>query len=385
MLHSGLRFLVLAVTLCAPRAAAQTPSDTEVPEGALRVDMTAVHPLFSPNRPIRVRFTVQNTTDQPVELPLPAGHTLDVGVALPLEFVFGTPDEPALSVAFRDEKPLALTSSSATPVVAPPGASIPQEAMAESGAPASDPAESAPTTLRLGPHGFVGRELDMRDFFPAMRYDGPYRLEWRPFGGRHGTASTELRVEPRHEAILVTDKGKITFALLYDEAPRNVANFLELVRNGFYDGKTFHRIVPEFLAQGGDPRGDGSGIRPDGRLIPAEFHDAPVQAGTLVMARKPNDPNSASCQFFVALARLPELDGQYTVIGQASDEESMRTLRAIAAEPTDRHYRPRIPLVIRSINLFSVDEPSVTRFDARPARRQALPAATTTAEAAAKP
>ena len=209
-------------------------------------------------------------------------------------------------------------------------------------------------------------EIDLREHYSALRYSGAYRVEWRPLGERAGTAKAGFRVEPRKNAILVTDKGKVTFSLMYDEAPRHVENFLDLIRDGFYDGKTIHKVIAGFVLQGGCPKGDGTGVRPDGKLLPAEFHDAPFKLGTLAMARKPADPNSASCQFFITLTRLPDLDGQYTVIGQADGEESLRTLSQLAAEPADARHRPRLPLIIRSINLVDAEQGGTIRFDLKP-------------------
>ncbi len=315
------------------------------PAGALRVELAPVQSLCSPQLPIWVRFTLHNTSDQTVEIPLTDPQTADSGVALPLEVVLGTAAEPAVLIGYQDEKPVAVQ-----PPAAPEGS------------------EASGGTLRLAPHGSVGTTVDLREHFRALRYSGDYRVEWRPLGGRAGTASGEFRVEPRKEAILVTDKGKVTFALMYDQAPLNVRNFLELARDGFYDGKIFHRIIPGFLVQGGCPKGDGTGMRPDGKTVPAEFHDAPFQIGTLAMARKPSEPDSGSCQFFISLGRLAELDGQYTVIGQASDDESLRTLNQIASEPTDQRDRPRLPFIIRSINLVDAEGSSVSRFNLKAVR-----------------
>jgi peptidyl-prolyl cis-trans isomerase B (cyclophilin B) len=221
-------------------------------------------------------------------------------------------------------------------------------------------------SLRLAPHGALGVELDLREVYPALRYSGIYRIEWRPLEPRLAAATAEIRVESRKEAILVTDRtGKLTFTLDYEGAPQNVANFMGLVRDGFYTGKTFHRIVPGFALQGGCPKGDGTGIRPDGKLVPAELRDVPVETGTLAMAHKDSDPNSASCQFFIALTRLPELDGKYTVIGRARDAESLRTLQELAETSTDRAYHPLAPLVIRSISLVDADERQVRQLEAR--------------------
>jgi cyclophilin family peptidyl-prolyl cis-trans isomerase len=337
--------LASLVTLTITAGLHAAESEAPATQGAepLRAEITTSRGLYSPNRPIWVRFTLYNISDQPVEIPLHAPPDDNGTVALPLEIVLGTPEAPALCVAYRDEKPVHVP------------------------APAPSLTGSA-GTLRLGPRAYLGLELDLREHYRALRYSGTYRLEWRPLNGRAGTAGAEFQVEPRKDAIIVTDKGKITCRLLYDAAPRNVEGFLELVKQGFYDGKPIHRIVPGFLIQAGCPKGDGTGIRPDGKLLPAEFHDAPFLPGTLAMARKPSDPNSASCQFFITLARLPELDGQYTVIGQASDEESLRTLNAIAAEPTDRNDRPRLPVVIRSINLVSSEEDNPLRVDLQPHR-----------------
>jgi peptidyl-prolyl cis-trans isomerase B (cyclophilin B) len=164
-----------------------------------------------------------------------------------------------------------------------------------------------------------------------------------------------------------------------------VEAFIDLVRSGFYDNKTFHRVIPGFLIQGGCPKGDGTGIRPDHKLLPAEFNNTPFRAGTLAMAHKPSDRNSASCQFFITLSRLPELDGQYTVIGQASDEESLRTLNELAAEPTDKHDRPRHPLYIRSITLVDAELPETTHLEVKPSRNAVPTTAPTTQPASAHP
>ncbi|MCP4568277.1 MAG: peptidylprolyl isomerase, partial [FCB group bacterium] len=108
-------------------------------------------------------------------------------------------------------------------------------------------------------------------------------------------------------------------------APNHVQNFLELVDQGFYNGLTFHRVVPGFIIQGGDPEGDGTGHA--GYLIPAEFSNLKHMPGTLSMARG-TDPNSASCQFFICLGQLPDLDDKYTIFGQVV--EGMKVANEIA-------------------------------------------------------
>ena len=110
--------------------------------------------------------------------------------------------------------------------------------------------------------------------------------------------------------------GRVTIELRPDLAPKHVARIKELVREGFYDGLTFHRVIPGFMAQGGDPSGNGTGG--SGVNIPAEFSNEPHERGTLSMARSSN-PNSADSQFFIVFAKAPHLDGQYTVWGQVTD------------------------------------------------------------------
>ena len=110
------------------------------------------------------------------------------------------------------------------------------------------------------------------------------------------------------------EAGRVVIELRPDLAPKHVARIKELTREGFYDGIVFHRVIPGFMAQSGDPTGAGRGgsDKPD---LPAEFSDEPFVRGTLGMART-SDPNSANSQFFINFAPTPHLNGQYTVWGQ---------------------------------------------------------------------
>lgn len=107
--------------------------------------------------------------------------------------------------------------------------------------------------------------------------------------------------------------GRVVIEMYPDKAPKTVARIKELARKGFYDGLTFHRVIEGFMAQGGDPKGDGTGG--SGKNLPAEFSDLPHLRGTLSMARS-SDPNSADSQFFICFKPTPHLDGQYTVWGR---------------------------------------------------------------------
>ena len=119
--------------------------------------------------------------------------------------------------------------------------------------------------------------------------------------------------DPENTLYLDLKDGRVTIEMYPDVAPKHVARIKELVREGFYDGLPFHRVIPGFMAQGGDPEGTGTGG--SGVHIPAEFSDLPHLKGTLSMARS-DDPNSASSQFFICLAPAPHLDGNYSIWGR---------------------------------------------------------------------
>jgi peptidylprolyl isomerase len=134
--------------------------------------------------------------------------------------------------------------------------------------------------------------------------------------------------------VIETSYGPVTIQTFPQDAPRTVARITELIRQGFYDGLTFHRVEPGFVVQGGDPEGTGRGG--SGQKIPAEFNARKHVPGTVAMART-SDPNSADSQFYIALARLPHLDGQYTVFGQVI--EGMDAVRKIRrGDPMLRVY-----------------------------------------------
>ena len=107
--------------------------------------------------------------------------------------------------------------------------------------------------------------------------------------------------------------GVVVIELLSNEAPKHVEQIKRLVRQGFYDNITFHRVIDGFMAQTGDPKGNGTGG--SGKNIPAEFNKIPHKRGIVSMARA-QDPNSADSQFFIVLKDSPFLDGQYTVFGR---------------------------------------------------------------------
>jgi peptidylprolyl isomerase len=117
---------------------------------------------------------------------------------------------------------------------------------------------------------------------------------------------------PEDTMILETTKGKVVIAMRPDLAPQHVARIKELVRQGFYDGIVFHRVIDGFMAQTGCPHGTGTGG--SGQKLKAEFNKEPHVRGTVSMARA-QDPNSGDSQFFICFADATFLDGQYTAWG----------------------------------------------------------------------
>ena len=123
--------------------------------------------------------------------------------------------------------------------------------------------------------------------------------------------------DPENTLILELETGRVTIALRPDLAPKHVERVKQLAREGFYDGLAFHRVIDGFMAQTGDPRGDGTGGSKYENL-PAEFTQTPFERGVIGAARTA-DPNSANSQFFIVFDSAPHLNGQYTVWGQVID------------------------------------------------------------------
>ena len=146
--------------------------------------------------------------------------------------------------------------------------------------------------------------------------------------------------------------NKIELELCPEAAPETVKNFETLVKSGFYDGLTFHRIIPGFMIQGGDPLGNGMGGAD--KNIKGEFrangHNNPIkhERGVISMARA-FDPNSASSQFFIMHADAPHLDGQYAAFGKVIS--GMDAVDEIASIPTDYNDRPKIAVRIKKAYL----------------------------------
>ena len=125
---------------------------------------------------------------------------------------------------------------------------------------------------------------------------------------------TDVAGDPENTLVMTLESGEVTIRLRPDLAPEHVRQIKELAREGFYDGVVFHRVIPGFMAQGGDPTGSGMGGSKKPNLQ-AEFSKEPHVRGVCSMARSSN-PNSANSQFFICFDDATFLDGQYTVWGE---------------------------------------------------------------------
>jgi peptidyl-prolyl cis-trans isomerase B (cyclophilin B) len=148
------------------------------------------------------------------------------------------------------------------------------------------------------------------------------------------------------EATLHTNAGSVTVELFDDDAPKTVENFRKLAADGFYDGLIFHRVIPDFMIQGGCPQGTGTGG--PGYTFEDEINDHKVVRGALAMAN--SGPNTNGSQFFIVTAEeAPWLDGKHTVFGRVSD--GMDSVTALESTPTDAGDRPAEDQVIERIEL----------------------------------
>lgn len=228
--------------------------------------------------------------------------------------------------------------------------------------------------------------VNLRELFPTLRTPGVYMLRAIPDGNditdfigtpvmvtvqadpRQAGSNRAMidHIDPLLYAQFQTDDGPMTMAFYYDVAPHTIQNFITLSQRGFYDGLTFHRIIPDYIAQSGDPVGDGTGN--PGYTINAEFSMRAHRYGVIAMARivDPNEKsgamprtdfaNSGGSQFFIVLNKegVRQLDGRYTIFGRLVD--GLQTLDKIGQTPIADAARghPQIPPVIRSIEIKPV-------------------------------
>lgn len=168
--------------------------------------------------------------------------------------------------------------------------------------------------------------------------------------------------DPEVAVLKMEAGGRIQIRFFPDKAPRHVENFKKLARSGYYNGTTFHRVIPGFMIQGGDhlskddnPDNDGFGT--PGYFIAAEFNDTLHRRGIVAMGRR-NEPDTAGSQFYIMVADSPRwreiLDGQYTVFGEVT--RGMEVADRIVAEPRNSRDRPLENQVIESVQIRPAPE-----------------------------
>ena len=172
------------------------------------------------------------------------------------------------------------------------------------------------------------------------------------------TNQTPTAPSAKEVAVITTSEGVMVVEFYPDVAPNHVANFEKLARSGFYDGTAFHRVIPGFMIQGGDPNTkndaakDSWGMGGPGYTVNAEFNSKHHARGILSMARA-QDPNSAGSQFFICHADAGSLDGQYTVFGNLI--KGFDVLDKIATAATEPPDRPLKRINIDSVKIVSAD------------------------------
>lgn len=171
------------------------------------------------------------------------------------------------------------------------------------------------------------------------------------------TMGVEL-TEDSDVAVIKTKLGNIIVRFYPHVAPNHVKNFISLAQSKFYNGTTFHRVIPGFMIQGGDPNSKDDDLKNDGmgggpRRLMAEFNQIRHTRGILSAARS-QDPNSASSQFFIMVAASPQLDGQYSVFGKVV--KGMDVADKIVALPSDERDNPGKASLVQSIDIVKAGD-----------------------------
>jgi peptidyl-prolyl cis-trans isomerase B (cyclophilin B) len=173
--------------------------------------------------------------------------------------------------------------------------------------------------------------------------------------------STDCAKAQRDTLVIETNFGTIQAELYTDIAPKTVAHMKQLAKEGFFDSLLFHRVIPGFVIQGGDPNTrhgnpDTWGMGQPGQpTVQAEFSKESHKKGILSMARKGNDVNSGTSQFFICVADVPSLDNQYTVWGKVT--KGMDVVDKIVALPRDRRDRPEQKAMMIKVTVIEVTQP----------------------------
>jgi len=156
-----------------------------------------------------------------------------------------------------------------------------------------------------------------------------------------GAPQLEIDVKKSYSAVLNTDKGEITIQLFADKVPNTVNNFVFLARQGFYNGTIFHRVISDFMAQGGDPTGTGAGG--PGYRFADEFHPSLKHSKPGVLSMANAGPNTNGSQFFITHVATPWLDNKHSIFGQVT--KGMDVLMSIPARDPSKRDAPAVKLI----------------------------------------
>jgi peptidyl-prolyl cis-trans isomerase B (cyclophilin B) len=235
-----------------------------------------------------------------------------------------------------------------------PSWSVDSSAFTIDGKPLAERVQGPP--LKLGGGAKIDIELNLAPNITSSKafHQKSFKLGWGQEG--NGVQPIEvtymqavekgldfLKMSPdelaKYHVLMQTNRGDLEIEFWPDVAPKHVANFLDLCYTGFYNGLTFHRVIPGFMIQGGDPTGTGSGDGP--RRLKAEFSNKKHERGVLSMARSAS-PDSASCQFFIMHASYPSLDGQYSAFGRlVSGIEAVDKIVSTKRNSSDKPLEPQ--------------------------------------------
>ena len=166
--------------------------------------------------------------------------------------------------------------------------------------------------------------------------------------GENQTETSQTMAKKTIPIKIETSLGDIEAELYADEAPKTVNNFVTLTKKGFYDGLVFHRVIPDFMIQTGDPEGTGRGgpgYQFEDEFSPNLKHDRP---GVLSMANA--GPNTNGSQFFITEVPTPWLDGKHTIFGQVT--KGMEAVKAIAHTPADPDDRPKTQVIMKKVTVL---------------------------------
>ncbi len=325
------KIITLFVTIACSSAAAQP-----IVEIHARIKPVSYH--VQVGQAVLATLLIENLSDSPVTLTVPGAEPAipSPEMGLPISHVFSGGTSSGLVV----------TTESGRTWEKPVGYRPPREA----------------PILLLAPRSTVGTTIDLREYFPALRTAGEYRVSWSPYGGAAVSDPVRINVAPHKRVQFTTDNGPLVIELFYEDAPNTVANFVDLVESGFYTGLTFHRVEPGYMLQGGCGRRDGTGVRTDGRRISFEHNERHHDRGTVSMALLDDNPDSASSQFFISYTGQSDWDGRYTVFGRLVTDESFATLDQLMSVEVDEHGRPRRDLYIRAARTISAPAEPPTSY-----------------------